>query len=122
MLFLCKYVSLIGLSVSVIFCKYLSRELGDEWQDLARKLNTPEGQLHTLREDNKGDMKEVKFQILLNWIQREGQQATPGVLAEALSKAGRRDLSEKVLKGHFLTIYIISVCSFNDYAKSSLKL
>lgn len=86
--------------VSDQILQYLSRELGDEWKDLARHLDTPEGQLHTLREENKGDIKEAKFQILLHWIQRQGQQATPKVLAEALSNVGRGDLSDKVLKDH----------------------
>lgn len=90
----------VSFSFFSLFCKDLAGELTEEWLDLARILGLPDSMLYDTRTDNIGHVKEARYQMLLRWKRKRGQHAH-SVLAEALSKAGRGDLSEKLQNGDF---------------------
>ncbi|KAJ8037653.1 hypothetical protein HOLleu_18530 [Holothuria leucospilota] len=77
----------------------LAGKITKEWLDIGRFLAIPEAQLQHLKEDNRNNQKEVIYQMLLSWKQREGSQATRRVLADALQKAERKDLAELLQNG-----------------------
>ncbi|KAJ8041046.1 hypothetical protein HOLleu_11737 [Holothuria leucospilota] len=75
----------------------LAGKLTDEWLDLARYLNIPEGKLYDTKTDNMGHVREAKYNMLLWWKRKNGKQATNNILAQALLKANRVDLKEELL-------------------------
>lgn len=82
--------------------KDLSGELKAEWLDVGRYLNVSDTSLHNVKVDNTGNVKEAKYQMLIFWKEANGQKATLTSLANALLRAGRKDLSEKVKHGNYL--------------------
>lgn len=80
--------------VSINTIQFLSEELLGEWIDVARYLELPRGEIYNIKEENKQRVKDVKYEILLNWKQRKGKQATNHALDKALRKAGRADLAD----------------------------
>ncbi|KAJ8032691.1 hypothetical protein HOLleu_26282 [Holothuria leucospilota] len=84
------------LEVSNQVLQYVACELTAEWLDLARYLQISEGILYDKKTDNIGHVKEAKYQMLLCWKRKVGRNATYCVLADALKRAGRRDLSHEV--------------------------
>ena len=77
--------------------QYLSGVLGNEWKDLGRYLNILDPELDNIREDYHGNLKEVKYQVLLAWKHYCGALATYGILANALMEVGRTDLADVML-------------------------
>lgn len=86
----------------------LAGELTEEWQDLGIYLNIPEGTRFNLKRDHRGNVKEAKYNMLIWWKRKNGKQATYNILAQALSKANRRDLSELLLNGKFYFVHFHS--------------
>lgn len=85
------------LAVSNGFLLDLAGKLTKEWLDLGRYLEISDALLGNIKEDNRQNVKEAKYQMLLSWKGAQGQEATYSSLAEALLKSGRKDLSEYVL-------------------------
>ena len=68
----------------------LSREIGEAWKPLGRRLKFGEAALKGFHKDNE-EYSEKAYQMLLFWKQREGSAATYQVLNDALC----HDLVEK---------------------------
>nr|CAD7440976.1 unnamed protein product [Timema bartmani]CAD7454704.1 unnamed protein product [Timema tahoe] len=66
--------------------------IGVGWKDLGRRLDYSDGQLDQFYLDfEKLNMKEVIYQMLLDWKRTKSREATVGELAIALYKAGQFD-------------------------------
>ncbi|XP_071854200.1 uncharacterized protein [Apostichopus japonicus] len=87
----------IDLEVRTESLRDLSEKIPKEWKNVGRKLGLDDSELCNHERDytNHGH-KEIVYQSLLTWKQRNGSQATYRVLGEALEAAGRRDLREKL--------------------------
>ena len=74
----------------------LSEMLGDSWEKLARRLGFQEGEITGFHKDNEEYSKKA-LNMLFRWKQKQGRDATYGVLYDALCDklVGRRDLAEK---------------------------
>ena len=64
--------------------EYLSRELGEKWKKLGRRLKVSQAAIVNLDVANKR-LAEQAFEMLLAWKQKEGRKATYTVLYNALS-------------------------------------
>ena len=63
--------------------EYLSRELGEKWKKLGRRLKFSQAAIVNLDVANKR-LAEQAFEMLLAWKQKEGRKATYTVLYNAL--------------------------------------
>ena len=73
----------------------LANEIGDSWRKLARRLNL-EPRIDDI--DNQyRQLSEKAYQMLLEWKQRNGDEATYAILFKALDHdlVGHRDLAQK---------------------------
>ena len=61
----------------------LSQELGEKWEELGRRLGFNQAAITSFDEDNKKLVKKA-FEMLMDWKQKEGRQATYSVLNYAL--------------------------------------
>ena len=88
-----------GDEVSRSFLINLALDLSTTWRTLARALAL-EGEVERIKEDNRGNVSEQAYRMLLNWKQRKGSLATLQVLGEALKKptVSRKDLAQKYCK------------------------
>ena len=73
----------------------LSEMLGVSWEKLARRLGFHEGEITGFHKDNEEYSKKA-LKMLFRWKQKQGLNATYGVLYDALCDklVGRRDLAE----------------------------
>lgn len=63
----------------------IAENLGEDWRDLIRQLGFSEGKLEQLEEENRiKGIKEVIYQFLLDWKQRNGEEATLGFITTLL--------------------------------------
>lgn len=74
----------------------VSLEIGKSWRDLARNLSIREGEIDILNHKYPADLKTKVYTILDIFSTREPEQWSTK-LAQALSKARRVDLQNKVL-------------------------
>lgn len=77
----------------------LSERLGDDWVPLARRLlpeDTANAKIQKFDSENR-KLEEKAYQMLLNWKQSNGGDATYQVLYNALCNIGRKDLAAKIL-------------------------
>ena len=74
----------------------LSEMLGVFWEKLARRLGFHEGEITGFHKDNEESSKKA-LKMLFRWKQKQGRDATYGVLYDALCDklVGRRDLAEE---------------------------
>ena len=79
----------------------LALDLSGIWMKLARALAL-EDEVERIKEDNRGNVSEQAYRMLLNWKQRKGSLATLQVLGEALEKptVPRKDLAQKYCKNN----------------------
>ena len=84
------------VSVSLNCLINLALDLCNSWKKLARVLGL-EDEVDRIIEDNRGNVSEQAYRMLLIWKQRKGSLATLQVLGEALKKptVSRRDLAQK---------------------------
>ena len=77
----------------------LALDLSTTWKMLARALAL-EGEVERIKEDNRGNVSEQAYRMLLTWKQKKGSLATLQVLGEALKKptVSRKDLAQKYCK------------------------
>ena len=61
----------------------LSKRLSNDWKNLARRLGEDDGVIASVENDAKG-ANERPYQMLQNWMEREGESATVGRLCKAL--------------------------------------
>jgi len=71
----------------------ISREVGADWQRLARALHVPEQDVRQIRQEMPG--KEA-ISVMRIWIHQKGNDATVSVLDGALRKIGRNDIVRNV--------------------------
>ena len=75
--------------------------LGDEWKALARRFQFGRGDITAFEVQSRGHKDKV-LDMLCEWLQRKGTDATYSVLYSALSHefVGRMDLAEKFCLNH----------------------
>lgn len=73
----------------------ISTEIKGEWRDFGRNLGLSEQILYDLGKNIESTKERVR-EIFVLWLHGKGHDATPHSLKRALSKAGRRDLSDKI--------------------------
>jgi len=73
----------------------LALDLSSSWKKLARALGLGD-KVERIIEDNRGNVSEQAYRMLLNWKQSNGSLATLQVLGEALKKSTvlRKDLAQ----------------------------
>ncbi|XP_038064813.1 uncharacterized protein LOC119735180 [Patiria miniata] len=74
--------------------RWLASRLGPEWEALATELECTNADLFKIKEDNRYDVSNQIFTMLVQWKQRWGWLDNR-ILAGALEKAGRRDLAQQ---------------------------
>ena len=74
----------------------LALDLSSSWKKLTRALGVGD-EVERIIEDNRGNVSEQAYRMLLNWKQSNGSLATLQVLGEALKKRTvlRKDLAQK---------------------------
>ncbi|XP_022915359.1 protein immune deficiency [Onthophagus taurus] len=64
---------------------FVSTHVGEGWRDIGRKLKYSDGQIYQFEETHRiKGIKEVVYQMLLDWIQNEPETATLGKLSTIL--------------------------------------
>lgn len=79
----------------------LANEIAESWKRLARRLKLEEPRITAIDNENR-ELSEKAYQMLLDWKQRNADDATYAILFQALGHTlvGRRDLAKKYcLKG-----------------------
>ncbi|EFA11587.1 protein immune deficiency [Tribolium castaneum] len=82
---------------------FLSPHINEHWRTMARALDFSDGQVSQFYEDYiRSGVKEVIYQLLLDWIQNEADCATVGKLSKVLWDTNQQDAvqrwSEYVIK------------------------
>ncbi|CAH1378312.1 hypothetical protein MTP99_019665 [Tenebrio molitor] len=71
---------------------FLVPHINEEWRNTARILDYSDGQISQFYEDYiRSGIKEVKYQLLLDWIQNEDDAATVARLSKALWETNQQD-------------------------------
>jgi len=77
----------------------VSGSIGKDWRSLGRELRFEDGELDGLAYHFRHEgAREIAHQMLRDWHERQGKDATLEVLARALVKIKRGDLAEKLSK------------------------
>ena len=66
----------------------LATNLSAEWELLARMLEIGENNVHAIRSDYRGSVKEQAIQMFHKWLDINGSSATLGVLTRAVYESG----------------------------------
>jgi len=76
---------------------FVSEHIGKNWKVAARALGYSDGQLYQFEENNnlKG-IREVVYQILLDWIQNKPEEAKVGVLFSTLWDSSEKDVVQRM--------------------------
>ncbi|KAJ8926875.1 hypothetical protein NQ314_020726 [Rhamnusium bicolor] len=75
---------------------FVSTHMDETWQDVARALNFSDGQIQQFLINHKhSGIKEVIYQVLLDWSQNEPTEATVGNLANVLWENNQRDVVKR---------------------------
>lgn len=74
----------------------VKNSLTKDWQDVGRSLGLSHPDIEHIREEHDRNPKERNYQMLQKWREKFGNQATLNVLKDALKKAGRQDLADKL--------------------------
>ena len=77
----------------------LPNDIGPNWKDLARELSYNQATIDAIENEKVNSNKERCIELLVKWLRREGRDATAGKLADALTKAGLKNLADDLLKG-----------------------
>ena len=72
----------------------LPYSIGIKWKDLARVLGCLETTIDTIESEKWHCAKECCIKLLVEWINREGNDATAARLADALRSAGLKNLAD----------------------------
>ena len=78
---------------------HLPDDIGLKWKDLARALGYKEATIEAIEREKGTFTKECCIQLLVQWICREGMDATVGKLADALKKIGLKNLADNLIIG-----------------------
>ena len=70
-------------------------EVVKDWRDLGTFLGLDSASMDTI-DANHSDCREVARKVLLKWKQKKGEEATVGILINALDEIERRDVVEKL--------------------------
>lgn len=116
-----------GDEVSTSCLINLALDLSTTWKKLARALAL-EGEVERIKEDNRRNVSEQAYRMLLTWKQRNGSLATLQVLGEALKKptVSRKDLAQKYCEndnpdswetGKRLNINVVATCALQPAGK-----
>ena len=77
----------------------LPEKIGCKWKDLTRRLNKSrhcQANIDRIQKDH-GSTEECCIEVLVCWMRREGRSATVEKLAEALVKAGLRNVADELM-------------------------
>ncbi|XP_044256597.1 protein immune deficiency [Tribolium madens] len=82
---------------------FLSPHINEHWRTMARALDFSDGQISQFYEDYiRSGIKEVIYQLLLDWIQNDADRATVGKLSKVLWDTNQQDAvkrwSEYIIK------------------------
>lgn len=78
---------------------FASTHIGKGWRDMARRLDLSDGQIDQFYEVHiKTSLKEVIYQILLDWTQVNPDEATIGILAGILWECNEQDAVNRLAK------------------------
>ena len=81
--------------VSDEICQDLADYISTDWKKLSRRLGISRAHLKNIAHENH-DVCEQSIAMINKWRERAGEEATVGVLREALKEIERKDLSDKV--------------------------
>lgn len=84
---------------------YLKDNLKQEWRDVGRHLGLSESDIVHINSDYPGNTKEKCYQMLKKWEEVSGSEATVSILADALKKSGRSDLTDLLITGKLPVTY-----------------
>nr|CAH7739153.1 unnamed protein product [Callosobruchus chinensis] len=80
---------------------FVSSHVNGTWQDVGRALNYSEGQLEQLVLDHSSyGVKEVIYQMLLDWMQNEPSRATKGNLSKVLWEQSQKSVVKRWSENH----------------------
>ncbi|GJQ86380.1 imd [Trypoxylus dichotomus] len=87
------------LQVSTDHIMYVSSHVGEGWKDVGRLLDYSDGQIYQFEETHiiRG-VKEVVYQMLLDWIQNEPEKATVSRLTNALWDSKQEEVVQRFAK------------------------
>lgn len=75
----------------------LSIHLGTKWKDLARTMKFSTGEIDSLNHDHHiYGLKEIVYQFLKQWRERNGEEATLCAMADALIKLKLYEIAEQL--------------------------
>ena len=77
----------------------LSKCLSNDWKYIARRLGEDEDAIASVENDVKG-ANERPYQMLQNWIQRQGTSATVGRLCKALIAEGKTQTATTIFSAN----------------------
>lgn len=77
----------------VQICRFLSKELAQEWKDVGRNIGLSDEALDHAEADSE-NREEANYKMLLQWARTNGSDATIEVLIQALKRANRKDLAD----------------------------
>ena len=87
------------LTESDIHERQLSEQIGLKWKDLARKLGFLQGTINMIEEEKRHITKECCTELLLQWINCMGREATIGKLQDALERVKSKNVVENLISG-----------------------
>ena len=75
----------------------LSKDIVPFWKHLGRKLKIPNASIEEIQSDNVQfpGVKEKAFQMLMVWVDEQGESATSSELSRALKALGKKRLAQK---------------------------
>lgn len=83
----------------------LPDDTGGKWKDLARALGFNEVTIESIETEKGTSLRECCIELLaLRWLRREGRDATAGKLADALTRAGLKNLADKLIKSEQVSL------------------
>ena len=77
----------------------LPDDIGPNWKDLARMLSYNQATIDAIENEKLNSNKECCIELLVRWLRQRGRDATAGKLADALTRAGLKNLADDLLKG-----------------------
>jgi len=81
-----------------IHVSQLPDSIGVKWKDLARALGFIEATIEAIEKEKGSFIKECCIQFLVRWLCQNGEGATAGKLADALTRIGLKNLADKLIK------------------------
>ena len=89
-------------------CNALAKLISKNWQDVARKLSFSEQDINSIKVGNPQNPADESLEMLHQWLDREGSEATVSILCKALIASKARDHAESVFGDKLVTLLVKS--------------